>query len=223
MAGTNKTKAFRRSEVDVVALKAQEERADIWTALPGRIKSFNPEAQTATVEVMYKPRHNGKPVAMPDLLEVPVVLQRGGGFAFTHPIKPGDGVQIQFQSRNIDNWYGKGEPSEAATARMHDLSDAVAIPGLEPAPRKLANYNPTNFELRSEDGKTKIEISPDGKFAFEGAGGSEEIVTILHELLTILETATTTVTYGSSAGIHPLTQNPDYGALKERLAKLKLR
>ena len=41
--------------------------------------------------------------------------------------------------------------------------------------------------------------------------------------LTLLEAATTTVTFGSSAGVHPLTEQADYGALKDRLAALKLR
>jgi len=214
MAGFRKSKAIRPTPEDVVALKAEEERADIWTALPGRVKSFDPQTQTITAEVMYKPRHNGEAVAMPDLLEVPVVLQRGGGFTLTHPIKPGDGVQLMFQARNMDAWHGKGEAAEASTARMHDLSDAVAIVGLEPSPKKLANYNANNFEIRSDDGKNKIEISTDGKFAFTGAGGSQELLAILDAFMAVMQTHT-------NLGA-PHDQNPQVGALRARLAQIRL-
>jgi hypothetical protein len=214
MAGFRKSKAIRPTSEDAVALKAEEERGDIWTMLPGRVKSFDPASQTITAEVMYKPRHNGEPVAMPDLLEVPVVLQRGGGFTLTHPIKPGDGVQLMFQARNMDNWHGNGEAAEAATGRMHDLSDAVAIVGLEPSPKKLANYNANNFEIRSDDGKNKIEISADGKFAFTGAGGSQELLAILDAFMAVMQTHTN---LGASHD-----QNPQVGALRARLAQIRL-
>jgi hypothetical protein len=213
MAGFRKSKEGRRLR-DAVALKAEEERGDIWTALPGRVKSFDPASQTITAEVMYKPRHNGEPVAMPDLFEVPVVLQRGGGFTLTHPIKPGDGVQLMFQARNMDNWHGNGEAAEAATGRMHDLSDAVAIVGLEPSPKKLANYNAQDFEIRSDDGKNKIEISADGKFAFTGAGGSQELLAILDAFMAVMQTHTN---LGASHD-----QNPQVGALRGRLAQIRL-
>jgi hypothetical protein len=213
MAGFSQNKSFRRPEEEVVALKAQEERADIYTALPGKIVSFDPASQTATVKPLYKPRHNGQPVEMPELLEVPVVMQRGGGFVFTHPIKAGDGVLLQFQARDMSKWYSTGEASEAASARMHDLSDAVAIPGLEPAPRKLAAYNPTNFEIRSEDGQTKIEISPDGKFRFASSSG-ESLLTILEEFMTVMMDHTNTGMPHDQAGA--------VAGLIARLSQLKL-
>jgi hypothetical protein len=214
MAGFRKSKAIRPTSEDAVALKAEEERGDIWTMLPGRVKSFDPASQTITAEVMYKPRHNGEPVAMPDLLEVPVVLQRGGGFTLTHPIKPGDGVQLMFQARNMDNWHGNGEAAEAATGRMHDLSDAVAIVGLEPSPKKLANYNAQNFEIRSDDGRNKIEMTPDGKFAFKGARGGDDILQVLADFITLY------INHHNLGA--PLDEKPPAQALLARLAQLRV-
>lgn len=182
MAGARDSKALRGNPEDVTRFQTEEERKDLWTSLPGRIKSFNPEKQTATVEVMYKPRHNGEPVDMPDLLEVPVMLPRAGGFVVTSPVKEGDGVMLQFASRDISNWHGKGEKAEAASQRMHDLSDAIAILGLEPSTKALANYNNENFEIRSIDGKTKIEITPDGKFKF-ASGSGEDLLSILKDFM----------------------------------------
>lgn len=185
MSGYRDSKPLRSSPEDVVKMQAEEERKDIWTALPGRIKSFDAATQKATVEVMYKPRHNGEPVAMPELLEVPVMLPRAGGFVVTSPIKSGDGVMLQFQARDISKWSKDGEPGEALTDRMHDLSDAVAVLGLEPSTKALSDYNTENFEIRSEDGKTKIEITPDGKFKFSSSSG-EDILSILKDFMTTM-------------------------------------
>lgn len=189
MAGARDSKALRSNPEDVTAFRTEEERKDMWTSLPGRVKSFDPTKQTATVEVMYKPRHNGEPVDMPDLLEVPVMLPRAGGFVVTSPVKEGDGVMLQFASRDISNWHGKGEKAEAATQRMHDLSDAVAILGMEPSTKALSNYNSENFEIRSEDGQTKIEITPDGKFKFASSSG-EDILSILRDFMLTMQSHT---------------------------------
>ncbi len=46
--------------------------------IPGKIVSFNAPAQTATIQPLYKPKFNGQPVDMPELLEVPVRFIRAG-------------------------------------------------------------------------------------------------------------------------------------------------
>jgi hypothetical protein len=161
----------------------QDERTDIWTALPGRIKSFDPARQTATVEVLYKPRLNGQPTAMPDLVEVPVVFPRGGGSALTFPIKAGDGVQLQFQSRDMGNWYASGEASEAGSARMHDLSDAVAIPGLNHSGKVLTNFDNSTIAMQSEDGTKRISLDPQTGKVQIGTAGGDDLLKIVRDLI----------------------------------------
>lgn len=191
MASYRGSKANRPEPEDVASYASEDERGDIWTNLPGRIKSFDTASQTATVEVMYKPKHNGKAVAMPDLLEVPVVFPRGGGGAITFPVKVGDGVQLSFQSRNMDNWFEKGDAQESATSRMHDLSDAVAHPGLEPGTKKLANFDNANIQIRSEDGTNAFTFDPtSGKFKMTGAGGAQDLLSIIKDFMLIMQTHT---------------------------------
>lgn len=210
MAGHN-GKAVRGSVSQAIGEAIDARLRDVHTALPGRIKSFDPATQRATVEVLHKPRFNGRPVDMPDLIEVPVVMPRGGGFAFTFPLKVGDGVQLMFQERNMETFYERGDRDAPPTLRMHDLSDAVAIPGLEPGPRVLGDYNADSFELRSVDGTTKVEITADGKIAFESGG--EELVSIIHDALVILRDHTNLGAPHDQAG--------DIQACIDRLAALK--
>ena len=219
MAGWGGSKANRSDMADTIGRMIDERIGRTFTALPGRIRSFDPATQRATVEVLHTPQVGGEALAIPDLVEVPVSQPRGGGFAITLPLKAGDGVQILFQSGDTDRWYQEGGRQDGATRRTSDLSFAVAVPGLEPAPNALESYDPDNLVIGTTNGG--VTVSPDGKVSIEGGG--EDLLTILHDLLTILEGGQTTVTYGSSAGIHPLTQQADYGALKGRLAAMKLR
>jgi hypothetical protein len=221
MAGYQGSVANRNSLSDAVSAATHAERVDIWTSLPGRLVSFDPATQRATVETCLMPRHNGKAVPMTQLKDVPVEFPRGGGFAMTWPLQPGDGGQVTFQARDIGAWEGGQAVAPAPTARMHDLSDAVFRPGLEPKPAALTNYNTENFEIRSLDGQTKIEISDQGTFAFQNA--SEELMTIIDEILRILIDQQANVTFGSSKGLHPITTNSPAAALRERFRTLKLR
>lgn len=204
-------RAQRRQIDDAIAEAIDADRREIYTALPGRIVSFDPSTQRATVELMHRPLFNGEPAAMPNLIEVPVVMPRGGGFAFTFPIRAGDGVQVMFQSRDMETYYEQGTAAPAATLRMHDLSDAVAVPGLEPAPRALGSFNPSSIEIRSEDGQTKIEITSAGKIALESGG--EELVQIVDDFMAVVETHT-------HSGGSPPDQAAEIADIRARLTAL---
>lgn len=231
MAGRTRSKVIRTTVEDPVAASLQEETADIWTSLHGKVVKYYPDKQTIDVQPTYKPKHNGKAVDMPVLYDVPVIFPRAGGAAMTFPVKDGDGVLVNFTARDYSKWHGSGNAEEAGSARMHDLSDGVAILGFEPAPRKLQNVDPDRLQFRSDDGKNTMSFDQktgsvdiqgeQAKFRVKGQDG-EDMVQILFDLLGVLETATTTVIGGSSGGIHPLTQNAEYGAIKARLAKIKL-
>ena len=79
MGYRGKTTNARR---ETVAVQAQSEREAMWGEITGTIVSFDPTTQTASIQPDYKPRHNGEPVSMPQLDEVPV--------RFTHPRTPAE-------------------------------------------------------------------------------------------------------------------------------------
>ncbi|GJD30023.1 hypothetical protein PMNALOAF_1266 [Methylobacterium adhaesivum] len=221
MAGLLETRAVRGNYADAASADTESERIDMWTSMPGRIVKFDPENQTATVKVLYKPKLAGKATEIPDLLGVPVMFPRGGGAALTWPVKEGDGVQLSFQSRNMDAWYEKGEAAEADTARMHDLSDAVAHLGMEPSTKKLANFNNEHTQLRSEDGKNAFTFDQkNGKFKMTGAGGKYDLFTIVESMLDFLAKDKL-----NGAGTGPqggLEYQQQFAELKSHLGQIKL-
>lgn len=208
-------KANRRVHDDGVGAAAQDERMDAGGKLPGEIVSFDPATQTATVKVMYKPRINGEPVTPPELLEVPVIQPRGGGFAFTLPLGKGDPVEISFEDRDTSEYHETGKQSPANSARMNSMSDAVAKPGRFPNPKKHTNYDDKNAFIGTDDHKNGLRVSPDGKSSLEGNG--ENMHQIIHDALQVLIDSVDVEGPGFTPGVRS-----GLSAIQARLGKMKL-
>lgn len=134
---------------------------DLHTAIPARVVNFDPAAQTATIEIMIqKLMDDDKGENFPPLFDVPVSFPRGGGFAFTFPLHKGDeGIAI-FSERCIDGWWEKGSHSIPLDFRLHDLSDALFIPGITSKPKALKGFFNAGMEMRTEQGETFIRLQP---------------------------------------------------------------
>jgi hypothetical protein len=161
----------RRERIDdpVEATRAAIEgkQAEIWTALPGIVESFDPVAMTVSVQPAVKGQIQdeagaSKPVNLPVLVDVPVVFPCGGGFTLTHPVKTGDECLVVIASRCIDGWWQGGGVGGTPDQRMHDLSDGIAIVGPRSQAGKLSPpVDPDNVQLRTDDGQAHITMMPD--------------------------------------------------------------
>lgn len=112
---------------------------DVWTALPGRIKVYDPATRTADVEPVLK-----RPVPteeetithedLPIIPNVPVAFPRGSGGTcyITWPLVPGDHVMLVFTTLAMGQWRTKGIPTEPGDVRLHGLGSCMAYPGIGP-------------------------------------------------------------------------------------------
>lgn len=129
----SKQELVTQSQPNVIktALTSLEEK--IHVAMPARIESYDYKTQKAVVKPLFRRKfRDGKEVSLPVIHNVPVACPRAGK-AFIHmPLKRGDKVLLIFADRSLDKWLSTGGDIEPADARMHDLSDAVAYPGLYP-------------------------------------------------------------------------------------------
>lgn len=112
----------------------------------GEIVSFDKNEQTATVKVLHRMDSNydlelDKTVEYPPLQKVPVVVLQGGGSVITFPIKAGDQCLLLFCDYMIDNWWISGGVGASDFPRRHDLSDAIAIVGLQALPKAIQGYS----------------------------------------------------------------------------------
>lgn len=164
--------------VEAQRLAQEGQQAQLWTALPGIVQSFDPVAMTVSVQpaVMGSVKGDGGHVqnqAMPLLVDVPVVFPCGGGFSLTYPIRPGDEALVVFSSRCIDGWWQGGQAVPPPDSRMHDLSDGLAIVGPRSQASKLdPPVDPENVQLRMDDGNASLTIKPDKTLDMRNDQGS---------------------------------------------------
>ncbi len=97
----------------------------------GIIQKFNATERTAEIQLVFRrvlPDETIK--SMPILVDCPVFTPQGGGAALTLPIKAGDECIVLFADRNIDAWFANGGQAAPFDDRLHDLSDGIALVGL---------------------------------------------------------------------------------------------
>lgn len=203
---------------DIVGRQIQNERENQWGPIPGEIVSYDASAGTATVKPLYKPIHNGSPVDMPELYEVPVDLPRTANAGITFPVPAGTKVMLNPAMRSMDN-YEAGEGGQPFDGRSFHLADMRAsISGGDSLSDPLPNADPDNTHIRfSADGSFGIKGSPDGKFRIDGAEGN--LYDILATFMELVAGDQLQIAYGSSAGSGHALQNR--AALLELAAKVR--
>lgn len=112
----------------------------------GEIVSFDKLEQTASVKVLHVIDNNynlylDKEIEYPVLQKVPVVILQGGGANITFPIKTGDQCLLLFCDYMIDSWWITGGAKPSIVPRKHDISDPIALVGLNASPKAIQNYS----------------------------------------------------------------------------------
>jgi len=194
-AGQNRTPDF----VTVLREAAAQAVEGIFVGMPGVITKYNPGTQTADVlPLLKRPYINDDGTrgadALPVLPNVRVLFPRGGGYFVSLPLGPGDGVGLIFMDRSIDDWeVSSGKvPVDPEELRQHDLSDAIAIPGLCPLPGVIKDVIASGAAFGKEKGAqvratgSDIEITSAGLPASVGGYvAMENLVNTLWLSLTV--------------------------------------
>ncbi|HGM5304559.1 TPA: Gp138 family membrane-puncturing spike protein [Serratia marcescens] len=151
-------------------------------AMPGIIQSFDASAVTATIQPAVKAsvrQSDGvlSSVALPLLVDVPVVFPRGGGITLTFPVAAGDECLVVVADRCIDYWWQNGGVQEPVDQRQHHLADAFALVGPQSQVKKISGISTSAAQFRSDDGSTYLEIDPATKKMKIVAPGGLEVIT----------------------------------------------
>ena len=109
----------------------QQNQLNLHTALPAKVVSFDSSKQTVTLAVQVK-----------------MQLADGNG---------ADGIAI-FSERCIDGWWQNGNASTPLDFRLHDLSDAMFIPGVCSVPKASKGFFNDGLSMQTLDGSTYIRI-----------------------------------------------------------------
>lgn len=203
---------------DVMGRQALSEREAMWGPIPGEIVSYDPASGTATIKPLYRPRFNGEPVEMPELLEVPVDLPRTASAGLTFPIPAGTKVMLTPAMRSMENYddENNGSPSDGRSFNLSDMRASIA--GGDSLTDPMKNVDPDNTHLRFDDeGKFGVRGSPDGKIKIEGSEG--DIYDLLATAIELIASDRLQINYGSSAGTGHALEHA--AALTEIAGKLR--
>ena len=140
----------------------------IHTAMPGRVVSYNPSTNRASVQPngAYK-SEDGRNIQYPIIHNVPIQfpMGQGGTAGITFPINAGDGCLLVFSETQNDDFLG-GNKGDSEDSRRHSINDAIAIPGV------YAGAAPSNVSHPGDvcvfKGGTMLRIS-DGSVEITGA------------------------------------------------------
>ncbi len=108
---------------------------DVHTAIPARVEAYDAATLSVDAQPLIKQAHedeNGDRVVeqLPVIPSVPVVFPGSGGYRVTFPIVVGDLVLLVFSEASIDKWLETGGLVDPIDDHRHNISDAIAIPGL---------------------------------------------------------------------------------------------
>lgn len=212
--------------IELTKLISDRTKAKIRTAVPGVVRAFDPETQTATVQVAVAyayldpdaveevQRYIPRPIT-----NCPVIFPQGGGFSLRFPLEPGDDCLILVAERSIDEWAATGNAGVTPRdLRRFDLSDALVLPAPRPAARPLEDFRDDAVELRHDASGRSFRIRDDGKIAI--GDGTNELLDIVHGLIGDLLTAIMPGSSPPGSPFDPATLGA-LGALQTQLALLK--
>ena len=107
-----------------------------------KVTAYDGAKQTVDVQPISKRLEQGTYQSQPPILGVPIVCDRGGGFAKKVAYKAGDIGLVVFCDHDIDNAVSSGTEGEPNTERNHSATDAIFIGGILPVAAEKLHVDP---------------------------------------------------------------------------------
>lgn len=176
------------------------------TMIPAKVLSYDPVQQKCIaqplINVLLK---DGRVIVFDPLEDIPVIFPSTSRSVVSFPMKVDDTVMLLFSQRSIDKWLSTNDTRTVNPEdfRKHDLSDAVAVPGLFSFPRAINNpakhtlsHDTNDLVIKHNVGtanENEIRLQEDGTVKIS-AGANTKITINLDGTLSIDSPTSMTVT-----------------------------
>lgn len=133
-------------------------REQLNDTIPAQIISYNGSTNKAVVKPLLAMSTGKDRVDRPNLFDIPVLRNGGGGFLISFPIKTGDYGWLKATDRDISNVLLNQDNTQLPpTNRHHSFEDAVFIPdqGLKNIPTG------SGISIQNESGTSRIDVKDD--------------------------------------------------------------
>ncbi len=193
--------------------------AELHVCLPAKVVKFDAsipcvDVQPLLLRVVVDEQQQEHEERLPMIQNVPVVYPGNSFWAITWPLVPGDTVLLVFAERSIDAWLGAapGVEIDPGSSRKHDLSDAIAIPGLRPRTNPLPV---SDMRIGAIEGDAAIVLKAGG--TIEIGPGATSAMVLGDELEQVLKGMVISV----SGSVGTVTSVPNMSDCLSTKAKVK--
>lgn len=201
-------------------------KVGIRTVVPANVVSYNPVLQTAAVQPAARVRNSaGELVLLPQVADAPVWFPQGGGWSITWPLAALDPVLLLVADRHLDRFRVTGTAYDPDAIRLHDLTDAIVLPGAGPAPDPATGISAVDLTINGPGG-IALRVSPAGIVSIGGTAIETQPVALaglLHAYLQAMFASGAPVPNDGGAALQTawnayLSANPfdDYAATRVR-------
>jgi hypothetical protein len=206
--------------------------SELHIAMPGRVVSYNKDAQTAVVEPVCKlPRlaldGSITYLTLPTFPDVKVTWPSGGGFVVAIGLAKGDPVSLIFSQVALGEYLDNGEDASPLDTRRHSLGYPSAIPGgWRPDTQNIKDAPATGVTIGKDDADQQIHISDTDISLGKGATDFAALASLVKSELQAIKAKFDThthggVTTGAGASGPPAVPLDAIGDVKATLVKVK--
>jgi len=176
----------------------QEAAKSFRKAIPAQVSAVS-SGNRVDVQPGIKARYNDGTVRpLPIIGGVPVCQPQGQGYAIRLPVAVGDNGLLIIADRCIDPWLaGNGSPADPADPRVHDLTDAVFIPGILTDDDAVASGD-TGGDLVLQNGAATLHVQKAGTYRI--ANPANELVDLTQQLAAAVSSLSSAVTGLTTSG-----------------------
>ena len=118
---------------EAIRIAIQSQMVNLNVCLPGRIVRIidNKKMKISVQPEIKRVFLDGDELEPPIIDNVPLHFYGSSKSLFSVPIEVDDKVTLIFSQRSLDNWLTAGKLSTPGHRRFFDMSDAIAIPGIQ--------------------------------------------------------------------------------------------
>lgn len=199
----------------VLELAVQEGARQLRVSLPCRVVRVRGD-QLVDLQPLLQVKYKAlaQPTTLPVLPHCPVLMPRGQNYAIRLPVAEGDTGLAVFADRSLDNWLSSGGGVvDPESARTHNITDAIFVPGLVPLAQQTQE---PNDDLVLQNGASQVRLSRGGQVVLKNAQ-AHELVDLVQQLTDL--TATLHQTLQSALVNTLMGPMPFLGATQAKLAQ----
>lgn len=159
------------SVIDTFSNMFENLLTSIHTCMPGQVVTYDSTRQVVSVQPVFMRKYYDSevPTPLPIIDDVPIVFTGSGDKWIIVDIIPGDYVLLLFSERAISDWLVSGGVIDPRRNRKFHLSDAIAIPCLNPFSSPIvSSISPGSIGIVSKTGTVHIEVKSTGRVYING-------------------------------------------------------